>query len=233
MTRDFEFEDLTRFLPKTITQIYGEWASGKSNLCMIAVVETLLKGKRVVFIDTEGSFSPQRFRQLVRARGGKAEELLKNLIIAEPSDFDEQRIAINKLEELDMSDVGLVVVDSMVSLYRLEMTSEDARHANKELSRQLAKLLRIGKRYEIPIVITNQVYTSFSAEGRNEVALPVGREVVRYWTKVVIQLEKRGNMRVARLIRHKYKKEGGEIIFKITEEGIKNESTVDYSSKQV
>ena len=46
----FRFSDLLEFLPKTITQIYGAPASGKTNLCLCATVNEVKKGKKVIFL---------------------------------------------------------------------------------------------------------------------------------------------------------------------------------------
>ncbi len=211
---DFSIGDLTTFVPKTITQIYGEAASGKTNLCLIAAAKIAREGKKVIFIDTEGSFSAQRFKQIA---GAEAPELLKNIIIAEPGDFDEQKIAINKLDDLLVQGgFGLIIVDSLVSLYRLEMTDEGAQVANKELSKQLSKLMNAAKKYDIPAVVTNQVYASL----KDDRVLPVSRDVLKYWSKNVIQLTKSGQYRIATIVRHNFKPEGASIRFKITEGGI-------------
>jgi DNA repair protein RadB len=232
MVGEFEFEELTSFLPKTVTQIYGEAASGKSNLCMIAAAEVAKSGKDVIFIDTEGSFSLERFKQIA---GKDATELLKRVSLAEPSDFDEQKIAINKIADImGEKKVGLVVVDSLVSLYRLEMGStEDAYATNRELSKQLAKLMKIAKKYSVPIVVTNQVYSTFSKDGKKGKITPVGRDVLKYWTKVVIRLAKDGDSRIAEIIRHKFKGEGCTIRFKITQRGIKNEGIACDSAEEL
>jgi len=222
MVGGFGLKDLTSFLPKTITQIYGEAASGKTNLCIIAAVETVRAGRKVIFIDTEGSFSTQRFKQIA---GTDSAELLKSIIVAEPVDFDEQKIAINKLEDLMAdNDVGLIIVDSLVSLYRLEMGStEDPYATNRELSKQLSKLMKIAKKHKIPIVVTNQVYTKFSKDGSDGEIVPVGRDVLKYWSKVIIHVSKELPYRSALLIRHNFKAEGQKIRFKITHGGIENE----------
>jgi DNA repair protein RadB len=227
MVGEFGISDLTDFLPATITQVYGEAASGKTNLCLIAVARVARSGKQVIYIDTEGSFSMQRFRQIA---GPDAPELLKSIIIAEPADFDEQKIAINKLDDLMAEkNVGLVVIDSLVSLYRLEMGSDEgAQAANKELSKQLSKLMKIAKKYDVPVVVTNQVYSSFSKDGGERLA-SVGGDVLKYWTKVVIQLSKSGRYRVATVVRHQHMPEGIKVRFRITEGGIIDESVVDNS----
>lgn len=231
MEGGFRFDELTGFTPKTITQLYGEPASGKSNLCMIAAAQTARKGKDVVFIDTEGSFSAQRFKQIA---GKEAKELLKRIIVAEPSDFDEQKIAINKAEDLmGEKDVGLVVVDSLVSLYRLEMGDGEWQATSKELSKQLSRLMRMAKKNEIPVVVTNQVYSAFAKDGEVSRVVPVGRDILRYWSKVIIHLRREGEHRVAELMRHTHKPEGARFRFRITQEGIKNESAVDNSSPEL
>jgi DNA repair protein RadB len=229
MVGEFKFSELTEFLPKTITQLYGEPASGKTNICLISTIKVAKTGKSVVYVDTEGSFSTQRFKQIA---GKDSAELLKLIVVAEPSDFDEQKIAINKIEDLMPDrDVGLIVVDSLVSLYRLEMGSTSDPYAtNRELSKQLAKLMKMAKKYNIPILVTNQVYSTFNKEGKDSKVVPVGRDVLRYWTKNVINIKKDGQTRIAEVMRHKFKPEGEKLRFKITEEGIKNESTSDSSS---
>jgi len=49
----------------TISQIYGEPASGKTNICLQLAVNTLRAGKYVIYIDTEDS----QLTALYRSRG--------------------------------------------------------------------------------------------------------------------------------------------------------------------
>jgi len=211
---------ILNFLPKTITQIYGSAASGKTNICLVSAAKVAQR-KKVVIIDTEGSFSSQRMKQIT---GDSFNAVMKNITLAEPSDFDEQKIAINKLEEiLNNNDVGLIIIDSLVSLYRLEVGGGDAYSLNRELGKQMAILLKLSKKYNIPVIITNQVYASFekgSSSNGSEKITPVGRDLLKYWTKVIIKLEKKGNIRKATIIRHKYKSEGSSCRFKILDSGI-------------
>jgi DNA repair protein RadB len=131
-------------------------------------------------------------------------------------------------------DVGLIIVDSLVSLYRLEMgSSSDAYSVNRELSKQLSKLMKIAKKHNIPVVVTNQVYTAFKRNEKEDSKItPVGRDLLKYWTKVVINLRKDGRHRVAEVVRHKFKSEGTKIRFKITQNGIE-ESTSGSSTTEL
>lgn len=195
-------------LPRNITHIYGEPGSGKTNLALMATVNASSLGK-VIYIDPEGGFSVERLKQI---SGNKINEVLKNLMLIEPTDFDEQKIAIKKLSDIvPQVKASLVVVDSIAVLYRLEEDKDV-----KELGRQLAQLLRIARKYEIPVLITNQVYTNIDT-GR---IVPVGSDIVKYWAKVIIELERSNDSRFAIIHKHKFLQEGMKLEFRIVETGI-------------
>ena len=74
------------FEPRTITQLYGGPATGKSSFCMVAAVSCLRAGGSVAFIDSEG-FSIERFRQVA---GADADAIANRLYLYEPIDFEQQ-----------------------------------------------------------------------------------------------------------------------------------------------
>lgn len=193
-----------------ITQIYGAPASGKTNLALIATNSALRNG-RVIYIDSEGGFSIERLKQI---SGDDPNKFLRNVMLIEPTEFDEQKVAIRKLNDIvPNSNVKLIVVDSMGALYRLE-ENRDIR----ELGRLFAQLLRISRRYNVPVLVTNQVYTDIET-GR---IIPVGSDVTRYWSKIIIELkiDYEENTRIAIIRRHKFLPEGLRIEFRIIDSGI-------------
>ena len=107
-------------MARTVTQVYGPPGSGKSNIAMQALVNCVRMGKKVAFIDPEGSFSPQRLEQMAPT---DKQRVLDNTYLSEPSSLDEQAQAIAGLEEKD--DIALIIVDSIVYYYRLEMDREN------------------------------------------------------------------------------------------------------------
>ena len=149
---------LTRFWAgdlksRTICQIYGEPASGKSTLCIIAAVASLRAGDSVVYIDSEG-FSIERFRQIA---GTDTDKIADRLFLFEPIDFEHQGAMIAEAEKvLKAHKTGLLVMDSATALYRTDL--EKGRDAMQALTRQMIHLLGYAKRYDIPVIITNQVY---------------------------------------------------------------------------
>src|SRR3989338_1303868 len=96
-----------------ITMIAGPPGSGKTNLVILASVSQAKKGKKVLFIDTEGGFSVDRVRQLVE-ENQEDDKILENIILMKPTNFEEQKKDFEKLsKEIKSVNVGLIVVDSM------------------------------------------------------------------------------------------------------------------------
>lgn len=197
-----------RLIERNLTHIYGVPASGKTTLALLATANASREGK-TIYIDPEGGFSVERLGQIV---GDDVDKILENVMLIEPTDFDEQKVAIKRLPDIaESSKASLVVLDSVAMLYRLE---EDRNI--KELGRQLAQLLSVARKSNIPVLLTNQVYTNIDT---GEIT-PVGSDIMRYWSKVMVELEKRDNSRKAILRKHKFMPEGLSMEFRIVDSGI-------------
>jgi DNA repair protein RadB len=199
---------------RTITQFYGEPASGKSTLCMIAAVACLRAGQTVIYIDSEG-FSIERFRQIA---GTDTEEIADRLFLFEPFDFEHQGTMIAEAEKiLKTKKPGLLVMDSATALYRTDL--EKGRDSIQMLTRQMIQLLGYSKRYEIPVIITNQVYM----DTMKNTYFGLGGTALEHLSKVIIRLEKidTPGFRRARLVKHRSQPEGAYFDFEITGDGIR------------
>ena len=197
-----------------ISNFYGESGSGKTNVCIQIAAEVAENGYKVAYIDTEASFSAERFIQIA------SEDELEKILLKDATDFQEQKNAIESLEDVK-EDLGLIVVDSMVSLYRLKVNGDNASEINNELSSQLSKLSGIARKQDIPVVVTNQVYTSFEEDGLEI----VGRDVPKYWSKCLVQLSQNGDgVRTAEIAKHRSIAEGKKVSFKITDDGLEQDN---------
>ena len=198
-----------------VTTIFGPAGSGKTCLCLLAAIAIGKEGKKVIFIDTEGGFSVLRLKQLTDSY----EKVLKNILFLKPTTFQEQRNAFEKLKEVIKQNIGLVVVDSIAMLYRLELgKTEDVYDINRELGQQLSYLTQIARKKDIPILITNQVYSDF--DNRDRVKM-VGGDVLKYGSKCLIELQKlHKNKRKAVLRKHRSLADDNEYCFEIKEKGI-------------
>ncbi|MCX6749018.1 MAG: DNA repair and recombination protein RadB, partial [Candidatus Pacearchaeota archaeon] len=184
--------DLNKFLyggyeTDIITTLYGPAASGKTNLCLLAAVSQAKKGNKVIFIDTEGGFSLDRVKQLSLDR---YKEVLENIMVFKVTSFEDQKKAINNLlkEIKEKGKLGLIIVDGMTMLYRLEKAErkENIQEINSELARQLKLLAEISRLKNIPVIITNQIYTEFLTDEEKKSGIQpeikmVGGDILKYW----------------------------------------------------
>ena len=191
-----------------------ESRSGKSTLCMIAAVSCLRAGHPVVFIDSEG-FSIERFRQIA---GTDTEKIAERLFLFEPIDFEHQGAMIAEAEKvLKTQKPGLLIMDSATALYRTEL--EKGRDSIQMLTKQMIQLLGFSKRYEMPVIITNQVYM----DTLKNTYFGLGGTALEHLSKVIIRLEKIDShgFRRARLVKHRSQPEGAYFDFELVEDGIR------------
>ena len=202
-----------------VTQIFGSPSSGKSNVALMLTVNVAKTGRKVIYIDTEGGISIDRIKQI---SGPYFSNVANNIMVFEPTDFIQQT---ENLRSIDVwlrkhhEEVDLIILDSAVALYRVD--DMKSYKLSKELRKQIQLLSNIARRYDIAVIITNQIYNSFDDEGNSEVK-PVGGDILEYISKVIIRLERGSetDQRIATLKRHRSIPEGRQVTFSITSDGI-------------
>lgn len=201
-----------------ITTIYGGPGSGKTNFCLLAAVSQAKKGERVLYVDTEGGFSVERVKQIA---GEDYERVLEGIVVLKPTNFQEQRDAFKELLiHVKNNHLGLIVVDGMTMLYRLEFADarkkdlSEMQEVNQELVRQMRILAEIARKQGIPVIVTNQVY---NWEKNTKM---VGGDILSYWSKCLIELVNEGGKRAAFLRKHRSLPEK-KLDFVIVNEGVK------------
>ena len=215
-----------------ISTLYGPGASGKTNLCILVSVSQAKKGNKVIYMDTEGGFSIERVKQILDKDREGLEEVLSNIFLLKPTTFEEQELDFGKLlKHVKKESVSLIVIDSIAMLYRLELgdaikTGEDEkiREVNRKLARQLRQLNEIARKQNIPIVVTNQVYSQFErdADGNLQKAniSMVGGDLLKYWSKCLIEIQNNHGKRKLILRKHRSLPEKS-LDFEITNIGIR------------
>jgi DNA repair protein RadB len=196
-----------------VTTIYGPSGAGKTNLCLLTAIKVAQAGKKVLFMDTEGGISVERVKQIAN----NYEEVLSRMVFYNPMNFEEQKDFFETLREQVNEHIGLIVVDSIGMLYRLELgKNEEVYGVNAALGRQIAALVEIARRKKIPVLLTNQVYSDFKSDN----VKMVGGDLLKYGSKCLIELQKLSNGRVMVLRKHRALAEGRECMFKIVHEGV-------------
>lgn len=200
--------------PDIVTTIFGPSGAGKTNLCLLAAVGIAQSGKKILFIDTEGGIAVERIKQI----SVNYEEVLDKILFFNPVTFTEQNDIFEKVKSMVTDQIGLIVVDSICMLYRLELgKSEEVYGVNSALGRQIAYLVEIARRKKIPVLITNQVYADF--DHRDEVKM-VGGDLLKYGSKCLLELKRGEDFREIILRKHRSLPEGKRVKFKIVENGM-------------
>lgn len=197
-----------------LTTLYGPAGAGKTNLALMTSVQVAQAGKKVIYVDTEGGYSVERLKQLSKDHT----LVMENIMFLKPTTFKEQVEAFDKLRELVNGKIGLIVVDSISMLYRLELgSSEDVYDVNRALGKQIAALTEIARKKSIPVLITNQVYSLF--DEREKVSM-VGGDLLKYGSKCLVELQiTPSNKRRAIIKKHRSLAPEQEVLFRIVEHG--------------
>jgi len=187
--------------PGDVALVYGEPKTGKTCLAIQCAVNATRLGFKVVFIDSDGTFFPRR---LVQIAGPDLNEVASKITVVKPTVFQEQGLAIDRLDEYLTPQIGLVVVDTVTSLYRVEIdvTKEKTFKLNRELGRQLAYLAQIAKTRKVAVLITSQVRSVF-LEGFVTVE-PVATRVLRFWSDTVLNLKPADHRNTLKIVLEKH-----------------------------
>lgn len=212
---------------QALTEFIGEFGSGKTQICMTLAVMAQLPHERggldskVAFIDTEGTFIPERTYQIASGLGLDAEVVSNNIFIARAYNSSHQCLLIDRLFTLcPENNVKLVVIDSMISHFRGEYIGrETLAERQQKLNQYLHKLIRLSEACNLAVVLTNQVQanpTAFFGDPNR----PAGGNIMAHACTHRVYLRKGSKgTRIARIIDSPYLPEK-TARFLITETGI-------------
>jgi DNA repair protein RadB len=202
-----------------ITTVFGPAGSGKTNIAMLTALGIARRGKKAIYIDTEGGFSMTRLKQVCP----DYKKLIEHILFLNPTSFDEQKKSFEKLKNLisskSGSKIGIIIVDTLGMLYRLERsTGDEQSHGyHRELGMQVSLLNEICRKYGIPVLVMNQVYADFENSG----VRMVGGDIINYGSKCLIELQSlSGGRRRAVIRKHRSIASGKDCYFAIVQEGI-------------
>lgn len=167
-----------------ISLVYGEAAVGKTTLAIQSSVSCTRQGFKVLYIDVDQSFSPQRLAQIACL---DSEGVGQNILVFLPETFSDQSSIVENLESYIATNVKLIVVDSVSSLYRASLGSAEKAFAlNRELNRQMAYLAQLALRHDLCVLALSQVHSVLDAFG--EKVEPVAKRVLFHWPRVIISM---------------------------------------------
>jgi DNA repair protein RadA len=215
---------------QTITEFYGEYGTGKSQICHQLCVNVQLPPERgglggaALYIDTENTFRTERIVQMSKHLGLEPEQIAKNIIYAEAYTSDHQMFLLDNADEvIKANNVKLIIVDSLTALFRSEyLGREMVAPRQQKLNMHMHKLIRLARAFNAVAVVTNQVMAKPGVFFGDAIH-PIGGHIVGHTshTRFYLRRAAHGPVWIARLVSSPYLPEGEEI-FKVTENGIED-----------
>ncbi len=214
-----------------ITEAFGQYGSGKTQLAHILAVRAQLPkekggcGGAVVYIDTEGTFRPERIVQIAQGIGLDPNKVLKNIKVARAYNSDHQMLLAERVEDLIKKqgiNVKLVVVDSLTAHFRAEFIGRGTlAERQQKLNRHMHILTKLADIHNLAVYVTNQVMAKpdiFFGDPTEA----IGGNIVAHNSTFRIYLRKgKKGSRVAKLVDSPSLPDG-ECGFFVTETGLKD-----------
>src|ERR671932_589590 len=196
---------------QAVTEFYGEFGSGKSQIChtLCAIARQPIESGGLdgstIYIDTEGTFRPERVQEIARSRGHEQEQVLKSIAVCKVYNSSHLELIIKNLGKyVDDFKAKLVIIDSIISLHRAEFAGRGTlADRQQRLNSMLHKVIRLAEIYNIAIVITNQVQSSPDTFF-GDPTKAAGGNVLGHASTYRIYLRKSGENRIAKMIDSPY-----------------------------
>lgn len=214
---------------QAITEAYGQFASGKTQLGFQLAVNVQLPpekgglGRNCLFIDSENTFSPQRIIQIAKALKLDPEKTLKNIYVARAYNSEHQIFLIDKCPEMiEEKNIGLIVIDSLTSHFRADFVGRgELAERQQKLNRHLHQLQRLADAHNLVVYVTNQVMSRPDVLF-GDPTVPVGGHILAHQATYRLYFRKgREDTRIGKLI-DAANLPPGETVFKICEDGIRD-----------
>jgi DNA repair protein RadA len=214
---------------QSITEMYGSFRSGKTQiahqLCVMIQRPPEDGGlsAKAIYVDTEGTFRPERLVDMAEAYGMDTAKVLKNVVWARAYNSDHQILLCDQAMEMAPEhNAKLLIVDSVTSHFRAEYTGRGTLAARQQkLNKHLHHLQRGAEINNLAVYITNQVMSRPDAFFGDPTA-PVGGHVLAHVPQTRCYLRKsKGERRICRLVDSPNLPEG-EAVFTVMKEGIRD-----------
>ncbi|KAK8623740.1 hypothetical protein V6N13_065103 [Hibiscus sabdariffa] len=147
-----------------ITEAFGEFRSGKTQLahtlCVSTQLPTNMRGGngKVAYIDTEGTFRPDRVIPIAERFGMDPGAVLDNIVYARAYTYEHQyNLLLGLAAKMSEEPFRLLIVDSVIALFRVDFTGRgELAERQQKLAQMLSRLTKIAEEFNVAVYMTNQ-----------------------------------------------------------------------------
>jgi DNA repair protein RadA len=198
-----------------MVEVYGASNTGKTQLAMQSTLSAVAEGHTAAFVDTEGTFRPERLAPMAEARGVDPDKALARVYSIRAEDTEQQVQAMEKIRKTpELSGCRMVVVDTVTKNFTLEYGgSRNAVRRQTLLSQYLNALVRDAYIEDRAVLLTNRV-ASVGIDA-NSTEVDIGGDTLRNSIQKVVHLRKSGG----RIYLSRVDEDRPEVSSRITEAG--------------
>ena len=212
----------------SVIEFFGEFRTGKTQIMHQLCVNVQLpeeKGGlegRALYIDTEGTFRPERIIQMSEGLDLDYKKVLKNIVYGRAYNSDHQILLVKEATNLiKEKNIKLIVIDSLIGHFRSEYIGRGTLATRQQtINAHLHDLLRLCDIHtDLAVVLTNQVQSKPDTFYGNPLRA-AGGNIVAHGSTIRISLRKgKGEQRIAKVVDAPHLPEG-EAFFSILESGL-------------
>lgn len=212
----------------SVIEFFGEFRTGKTQIMHQLCVNVQLPKEKggleanALYIDTEGTFRPERIIQMSEGLDLDYKKVLKNIVYGRAYNSDHQILLVKEATNLiKEKNIKLIVIDSLIGHFRSEYIGRGTLATRQQtINAHLHDLLRLCDIYtDLAIVLTNQVQSKPDVFYGNPLRA-TGGNIVAHGSTIRIFLRKgKGEQRIAKVVDAPHLPEG-EAVFSILESGI-------------
>lgn len=214
---------------QALTEIAGEFGSGKSQLChTLSVIGNIQRekggyGGNVIYIDTENTFRPERVHEIAEAYEVDPEKILSQIFVCKIYNSSHLEFIIKDLAKyLEELRARLVIIDSVISLHRAEFSGRETLWDRQQrLNSMLHRLSRLAEVYNIAFILTNQIQSNPDGFFAGDPTKVAGGNIMAHATTYRIFFRKAGHNRIA-VMQDSPMHEYGSVKFMINKKGIQD-----------
>lgn len=193
----------------TITDVFGASGTGKTQLTLQMMLNSVLENKPIFYQDTTGNFRPERLLEMAKPKDIDS-SFLDKINVGRITNVKEQQISLTKITE---SDFSLVIIDNVTDLFSFEYPKEEQiLEKTTQFSKYIRHLSEIAYERKIPVVVTNMMRKTDDAEQENM------DSIISIYTHVKIKLIKKQSGYEGQVFLNPMKK--NQFYYTITKEGI-------------
>ena len=193
-----------------ITEVFGEFRTGKTQLSHTLCVTSQLPREsgggygKVIYIDTENTFRPERIKEIAKRFELDENEALDNILVARAYTVDHlNQLLMFAASKMYDDDYALLIVDSIMAPFRVDFTGRGELSERQQiLGKTLSRLLKIAEQFNVAVFMTNQVMadpggsSAFACDPRK----PVGGNIMAHASTTRLYFKKaKGETRICKI----------------------------------